>query len=551
MWHRALPRSSSRTLWQRSLTMDHRQRLSRQYLPITKERTEAYVENASQSHAYLLQGGFLRQSSSGTFTFLPMGLRVLEKIERIIQQEMDAVGGQKLMMPLLLHSEHWKATGRWDTSKGEFFRFQDRKQVDYLLAPTHEEEITTLVAQDLRTSKQLPLRLYQIGRKYRDELRPRAGLLRGREFMMKDMYSFDKTPADAFVAYDQIAQAYAKIFQRVGVPYLVAEADSGNIGGSKSHEYHLVSPIGEDTLLTCHHCGYTANEELAEATYHGQKGTARHTHLVYTADQGTRKGSALVLTPQPRAPNLLKVASDLKQHLQSAGLLQDPKSLQCHVTSQPTEDETPLVFVDDTVADPALPQPIGTRHYRLAASGDGCHHCAQPLGTVKAIEVAHTFYLGTTYSAPLKCTYQDDKTKVPVEMGCYGIGLSRLLAAVAEAQTDMRGLVWPASIAPYKLCVIATDDKRAEFKDLANKVYDDIQARAGWANDVVLDDRRTGFGRKMTDAELLGFPYIMVLGRKALESNMVELHQRQLGKDNKKSMIPLDQLASWLDEHAS
>ncbi|KAI8059858.1 hypothetical protein BC940DRAFT_264558 [Gongronella butleri] len=562
---------SPRAHCRRYLTIDQRQRLSKQFLPITKERTHAYAENASQSHAYLLQGGFLRQSSSGVYTLLPLGLRTLEKLQNIIQQEMDAIGGQRLMMPLLLQSDHWKTTGRWGSAKGEFFRFKDRKEVDYLLAPTHEEEVTSLVAQELRSAKQLPIRLYQIGRKYRDELRPRAGLLRGREFIMKDLYSFDKSMEDAFSTYDQVAGAYAKIFDRVGIPYLVAEADSGNIGGSKSHEYHLLSPIGEDTLLTCHGCGYTANEELAEARFDGDASKVDETRLLYTIDSEgspSKKGTAMVVTPRGRAPNLLKVTTDLQRHLRATGELADDLDKKKKDGSGATLDvrvvgssesgkgvtssgAAALMFVDDavvarSVSDLAAAAPIDTKHYRVAAAGDACHHCAAPLASVKAIEVAHTFYLGTTYSEPLQCSFVDEKQKVPVQMGCYGIGISRLLAAVAEARTDTRGLVWPASIAPYKICIIATDDKQDAFKELANNVYDQVNNTQAWANDVVLDDRRIGFGRKMTDAELIGYPWILVLGRKALQDRVVEIHQRQLNDTNKKIMLPLDDLPAWL-----
>ncbi|OAD07788.1 hypothetical protein MUCCIDRAFT_32820 [Mucor lusitanicus CBS 277.49] len=433
-----------------------RNRLSNKFIPVTKDKPSNSADTSS--HQILLKAGFVRQSGAGIYSLLPLGLRTVEKIERIIDAEMQAIGSEKLSLPMLLNPEGWKKTGRWGGSKGEFFRLQDRKESDLLLAPTHEEEITQLVAAQLQSPKQLPIRLYQIGRKYRDELRPRAGLLRGREFIMKDLYSFDATQQDAYLAYDQVAQAYRAIFEQMGVPFVVAEADSGNIGGSKSHEYHLISPVGEDTLLTCDSCGYTANEELAQLTMHPQD------------------------------------------------------------------------------------------HFRVAQQGDHCVSCADKnskLSSVKAIECGHTFYLGTKYSSVLDCGFRESGKKgdkIPAEMGCYGIGITRLLAAVAEARYDAKGIAWPTSLAPYSICIVPTDDRKQEFKDMANQIYD--QLGESFKGDIVIDDRRSGFGAKMKDAELVGYPYTIIVGPKSLqqEQPQLEIHQRIQHQESKKTTIDLKDL---------
>jgi prolyl-tRNA synthetase len=372
---------------------------------------------------------------------------------------------------------------------------------------------------------------------------------------------------------------------------LQAEADSGNIGGSKSHEYHLISPVGEDTLLTCKGCGYTANEELAEGIYnktHDVDSTSINDHekvlqvlglrpqltnqiqvatLSYSAQDTSKdgnkiQGSVAIITPSQRPANLLKVHSTLGKYLEANNIIHDRATLEFTslsteqwLTKKKSEHNDVHVFLDDAVTK-ATDHPSSSslivhepRHFRLAAASDGCQNCDHgALESTKAIEVAHTFYLGTKYSSILGCTFLQDGRPTPAEMGCYGIGISRLLASVAESRTDDRGLVWPSSIAPYKLCLITTDDKRDAFKSLATQLYDQINDTHTWRNNVVLDDRRTGFGRKMTDAEMVGYPWIVVVGRKAFqeENPMVEIHQRRLNEPNLKIDMPLEALGQWL-----
>ncbi|KAG2207722.1 hypothetical protein INT47_011842 [Mucor saturninus] len=571
--------------FKRYFSLDGRNKLSNKFIPVTKDKTS----DNSASHGMLLKAGFVRQSGAGIYSLLPLGLRTVDKIERIIDQEMKAIGSEKLSLPLLLNPEGWKKTGRWDGSKGEFFRLKDRKESDLLLAPTHEEEITQLVASELRSAKQLPIRLYQIGRKFRDELRPRAGLLRGREFIMKDLYSFDSSVEDAYKAYDDVAHAYKNIFDRIGVPFVVAEADSGNIGGSKSHEYHLISTVGEDTLLTCSECGYTANEELAIGklpnTSSSNEPAAETRSDIVTkslldrlnlttpiestvvsysglnnAEDGLTQGLAAIFTPTGRSVNLLKVQTQLSKYLKKEQLLSDKANMDMDTlprakidSMQPNDIPHLHLFLDNaldlTVATSDRVTVHTPDHFRLAREGDHCATCKDHdsiLSSVKAIECAHTFYLGTKYSSALDCTFREgNKPKmIPAEMGCYGIGVTRVLAAVAEAKYDEKGIAWPSSLAPYSICIVPTDDRKQEFKDIANQLYDELSVK--FNDDVVIDDRRSGFGAKMKDAELIGYPFTIVVGSKSVEEGQVELNERIQGQDSKKTIVSIKDLNVFL-----
>ncbi|GAA5813182.1 hypothetical protein MFLAVUS_006656 [Mucor flavus] len=567
----------------RYFSLDGRNKLSNQFVPLTKDKNP----DNSASHGLLLKAGFVRQSGPGIYSLLPLGLRTVEKIERIIDQEMQAIGSQKLSLPMLLNPEGWKKTGRWEGSKGEFFRLKDRKEADLLLAPTHEEEITQLVATELRSSKQLPIRLYQIGRKYRDELRPRAGLLRGREFIMKDLYSFDSTVGDAFKAYDDVAVAYKNIFTRIGVPFVVAEADSGNIGGTKSHEYHIISTVGEDTLLTCSDCGYTANEELAisklPSTYQAIttdsvpdqitksfmnqleinmpiESTVVSWSGLNNSEDGSIEGLAAVFTPKGRSANLLKVETQLSKHLKSQQLMSEKSTIdmttipQQKLDSMNPNDISHLHLFLDNALDLNITQhekvTVHTPdHFRLAQEGDHCATCKDHdsvLSSVKAIECGHTFYLGTKYSSALECTFREGNKpeQIPAEMGCYGIGVTRVLAAVAEAKYDDKGIVWPKSLAPYSICIVPTDDRKQEFKDIVHQVYDNLST--SFKDDIVIDDRRSGFGAKMKDTELIGYPFTIIVGQKALENGQVELNERIQGQQSKKTIVSIQDLKKYI-----
>ncbi|KAK9897613.1 class II aaRS and biotin synthetase [Cystobasidium minutum MCA 4210] len=406
--------------------------LSKIYAPTSRINKQQGDATTLKSLQYLLKGGFIRQSSAGIYSLLPLGQRVIDKLSKIIEDEMHAVGASKVTLPHLLQPDLWEKSGRWESSGPELYRLKDRRESDMLLAPTHEEEIAALVAADAPSERNLPVRLFQIGRKFRDEARPRAGLLRGREFLMKDLYTFDASEELAEATYNQVKEAYKRIFDRIGLPYLVAEADTGNIGGSSSHEFHYQSPVGEDTLLTCSSCNYVANSELAKSA----------------------------AAPPPEMLNELDV------------------------------------------------------------------QCGNKLEATSCIEVAHTFLLGTKYSQALDVTFarthQAKQSKEYYQMGCYGIGVTRLLGSVAELKCDDKGLRWPESMTPYKVCVIVLDNKNLEE---AKAMISNIDA------DAVIDDRfDQSFGKRIRDAELIGYPYVAVLGRDWENNKQVELHDRETGQ---------------------
>ncbi|KAI8983001.1 hypothetical protein BDB01DRAFT_723061 [Pilobolus umbonatus] len=402
---------------------------------------------------------------------------------------------------------------------------------------------------------------------------------------MKDLYSFDSSQESAYNTYNEVADAYSRIFKRIGVPFVVAEADSGNIGGSKSHEYHLLSDLGEDTLLTCSGCGYTANEELAigkmntdrmseQEIKEGLVSNALSKHIKISQDMnpyvlsytglGTGEisvnGYAVLLIPRNRQANLLKVQTKLSKYLKESKELNIQATLDVQPISQKkldsitAEDIDQLhLFLDDSLpvnniqsSERVTVHP--SDHFRLAEEGDCCAFCETDykLSSVKSIECGHTFYLGTKYSAALDCGYRDNNKmkKIPAEMGCYGIGVSRLLAAVAEIRHDTKGIAWPTSLAPYRICIVPTDDRKEEFKNASNEVYDELSSC--YRNDIVIDDRRSGFGTKMKDTELIGYPYTIVVGQKTLgDDRIVEVHERIQGQPSQKTEISMNQLRDF------
>ncbi|CAG8527983.1 14724_t:CDS:2 [Cetraspora pellucida] len=453
--------------------------LSKVFLPVTNDhiapetikdkREESTTENnvaaKGKGHQLMIRAGLIRQSSSGVYSLLPFALRSLEKIEKIIDQEMRNIGAQKLSLPVLLSANMWKKTGRWNTTGSELFKLKDRKASDFCLAPTHEEEITQLIASDVFSYRQLPLRLYQTGKKFRDEMRPRAGLLRGREFIMKDLYTFDVTEEAALKTYEEVNEAYKKIFTRIGLPFVIAEADTGNIGGTKSHEFHFLSPAGEDLILSCIRCGYTSNEECV--------------HKIHNRD----------------------------------------------IHNVKVNDGCPVCYKNSIT------------------SHDSVNF--HPLTSNRAIEVGHTFLLGTKYSEPLKATFAPENPRykgelLSIQMGCYGIGISRIIAAVVESSHDSKGIIWPSSIAPYRVCIIPSGDE-PEITKKTRSLYDFLTSECDGLNEeVLIDDRMNlSFGYRMKDAELLGYPWLMIIGKKFLESEKIEIHERH---NNQRSYLGFDEI---------
>ncbi|KAG2181151.1 hypothetical protein INT43_008733 [Umbelopsis isabellina] len=608
-------------------SMTPRNRLSKMFMPTSKEKVSASNADAVASHSLMLKAGFIRQSSSGIYSMLPMGLRTLEKIENVIDEEMKAIGGQRLALPLVLSSELWKKTGRWDKMGGELFKLQDRKESDLLLAPTHEEEITHIVANELSSYRQLPIRLFQIGRKYRDEMRPRSGLLRGREFTMKDLYTFDESIETASVTYDEVQGAYQRIFERIGVPFAVAEADTGNIGGFRSHEYHVLSSVGEDSLLTCPTCSYTANEEKAIG-----KIPAHEQHKVVEANDNTKQTDNVldqmindwknfllasvtasatsgkdndtvfeetamvsVYSHSERDINILKVQDFMRKTMENKAAQQGDFS-QVNFTFTPIasnhqdfkttgdllnkkqnvhvlHDESLLNYpwfslnkkreqwkqAMDVVNTPVTVHDLGD--FRTAKEGDLCSNCtthniSSQLVMNKAIEVAHTFLLGTRYSKTLDCSFTPREPvtgggKLPVQMGCYGIGVSRLAASVIESLHDERGMVWPTSIAPYRVCILVADTRSDESNTIADDLYDQLNGQPSvsthvLSDQVILDDRKGGFGFKIRDAEMIGYPFVVIVGKKTLNDGKVEIKERRSGQESHQVELSIQEAVSYL-----
>jgi prolyl-tRNA synthetase len=550
---------------------DGRNRLSHFWTP-TKSKSQ---DNTSQEdgHDLLVRAGFLRQAHSGIFHLLPLGLRVQNKLEALIDKHMSSLGATKVSLSSISSEELWQRSGRLEGRDSEFLRLQDRKGAKYLLSPTHEEEITEIVASAVNSYKDLPLRLYQVTRKYRDEARPRQGLLRGREFLMKDLYTFDSTEEQARETYDQVRNAYSAFFDELNLPYLVASADSGSMGGSLSHEYHLASANGEDNIISCKKCDYSTNEELYPGTLgphelnHAKKAnTDINTILTSTPFLSKDKNTIFnVVTPRNSGPintHLLK-----KLHPSLDTTLENAFAVWSSLNQKsPDRPRTEIQILDGRLAHLPLSNPTGPTipHPNIALTAPSetstCPSCSSPssLKISKAIEIGHTFHLGTRYSAPLNAQVLSSSNKLaPIAMGCHGIGVSRLLAAAASQLTDSKGLNWPVKIAPFTTVIVAAP-KAATEEDLA-RVYD-VLAKDGQqhqfqlnedrqssstALDVTLDDRDRPLGWKLRDADLIGYPFIVVLGKAWKAGGKVELQCRRL---EVREEVSLEELGARLRE---
>jgi len=395
------------------------------------------------SHKLMLRAGLIRKLSPGIYCYLPLALRVLRKIEKVVREEMAKTGAQELLLPALQPSELWEETGRWQQYGRELMRLRDRHDHDFCLGPTHEEVIVDLVRKEVRSYRQLPVTLYQIQTKFRDEIRPRFGIMRGREFIMKDAYSFDADIEGAKINYQKMYDAYHAIFSRVGLRFRAVEADNGMIGGSSSHEFMVLTETGEEAIVSCTSCLYAANIEKTEVGHQ--------------------------------------------------------------------------------------------------AIGDPCIRCEKPLTLDRGIEVGHVFLLGTKYSQEMKAFFLNEKGEERFfEMGCYGIGVSRIIAAAIEQNYDEKGIIWPMAIAPYTVHIVPVQDKSATVITIAKQIYTTLAEKG---IDVLLDDRAERPGVKFKDADLLGAPYQIVIGEKNLEKGLVEFKERKTGV---LTMIKPDQVISHL-----
>ena len=547
-------------------------------LPTLKE---APSDATSKSHVLLLRGGFARRIGAGIYSYLPLGFRVLTKIENIIRKEMDGAGAQQVLLPALLPAELFRETGRWDMFGDTLLRLKDRRGGDYHLGPTHEEVITDLARHEVKSYRDLPLNLYQVQTKFRDEPRPRGGLLRYREFIMKDAYSFDVDEAAARRSYETMRAAYVRIFDRLGLKYRMVSADSGAMGGSGSAEFQVLVQSGEDVIAACNACQYAANLEVAT------------TPVAPTGDTSTVPPMQSVSTPKQRT--IEEVSKFLKapasQFLKSLVYLADKDLVlavvrgdhelneiklaralgvtEVHLasgddvtraTSAPTGFAGPVgfkgkVIVDRDAAaivdgitganavDAHLTHVVFGRDYqatvaelRNVCEGDACPSCGEKLSLYRGIEAGHIFLLGTHYSKKMAATYLDEKGEQnTLVMGCYGIGVSRLVATAVEQHHDDNGILWPMSIAPYQVHVVQLGQEPEVLAAVA-QLERELESRG---IEVLIDDREERPGVKFKDADLIGIPLRVTIGAKALAKGGVELKARTETDPKKAELLPL------------
>lgn len=523
------------------------------------------------SHQLLLRAGFIRKASGGVYSYLPLAFRVLQKIINVVREEMNRAGGQEILMPIIQPAELWQESGRWDVYGDEMFRLKDRHGRPFALGPTHEEIITSIVNQDVHSYRDLPLLLYQIQNKYRDEIRPRFGLMRGREFIMKDLYSFDIDDEGLDVSYQKMYEAYNRIFKRLNLQYRVVEADSGAIGGNESHEFMVLAASGEAEIIYCDNCNYAANVEkaecmppvpeqdnpkmkLSEKVYTPGVKTVQNVveyfevpiqsiakTLIYWAD-GEYIG---VVIRGDRELNEIKLKHILGCHdLQIADESQVRQVLGVSVGSigpvgsrvkiyadlevehmhnficGANEDDYHIInvnmgrdFVPEMIAD-----------LRNAVEGDKCPNCNNLVRSARGIEVGHIFKLGTKYSQAMNASFLDSNGKErPFVMGCYGIGISRTMAASVEQNSDEDGIIWPIPIAPYHVIIVPINASKSEQMDIAQSLYDQLVEKG---IEVILDDRNERAGVKFKDADLMGIPLRITIGPKSLQEKKIELKKR-------------------------
>ncbi len=536
------------------------------------------------SHKLLLRAGMMRQVARGIYDFLPLGLRVVRKVENIVREEMNRVGAQEILMPALCPAELWQESGRWDVYGRELLRIKDRHKRDFCFGPTHEEVVTDIVRGEIRSYRDLPLNLYQIQTKFRDEVRPRFGLMRGREFIMKDAYSFHTDLDDCQREYRNMYDAYGRIFDRCGLTYRPVEADTGAIGGSMSHEFQVLADSGEDAIVSCDSCDYAANVEKAElAPPHGSL-SMRSGSLTQVDTPGRRtieEVSSFLGEPPERFVKTLLYVTDTDtvvaalvrgDHELSEAKLKNVLGCQWVVladeetvrqaTGAPTGFAGPINIKATLISDLALRGEKGLvcganeRDTHLtdldqerdlpglqfadlhrATAGDPCPRCQKGTFTAhRGIEVGQTFYLGTKYSQAMNATYLDAKGEQrPMEMGCYGIGITRTVAAAIEQNHDDAGIIWPKPLAPTDVHIVPLNWNDETTRNTAEDVYAKLQ-RAG--ADVLFDDREERPGVKFKDADLLGAPLRVTIGGKSLARGVVELKQRA---DGTMTEVPVEQ----------
>jgi len=555
----------------------HAVRISNLVLPSLKEIP---AEAVIASHQLMLRAGLIRKMTSGIYSYLPLGLKALRKVECIIREEMDRAGAQEFMLPLLLPREIWEETGRWAVMGDLMMKVHDRAGKDSVLAPTAEEGFTSILRDELKSWRQLPCTVYQIGKKFRDEIRPRFGVMRGREFIMKDAYSFDRDQKDLDASYEAMRTAYYRIFKRLGLEVTGVAADSGAMGGSGSEEFMVPSTVGENEIVVCRACNRAANVETARCrqdlpaqsgagslslekvstpavrtieelcTFFSCDAAQFLKSLVYTCEKDGKKAFALAVIRGDLDVNEVKLANALGVPEVALAGEEEVRT----VTGAPVGFAGPVGLSGvPVVADLTLKAVVdgitganerdchykGVNHgrdwtatlwadLRTVREGDPCEHCGQPLAVFRGIEVGHIFKLGDKYTKSMGVTYLDEngQNKTPI-MGCYGIGVDRSLASVIEQHHDQDGIIWPASVAPYDVVIVPINWAHEETQAAALKLTAELE---GLGLEVLLDDREARAGFKFKDADLFGFPLRITIGEKTLATGEVEWKRRADGE---------------------
>ncbi|GAB4344234.1 MAG: proline--tRNA ligase [Desulfobulbaceae bacterium] len=566
-------------------------RYSQMLLPTTKE-TPAEAEVVS--HQLLLRGGFIRKLTSGVYVYLPLGLAAIRKVEQIVREEMNRAGAQELLMPMVQPADLWRESGRWQKYGPELLRFTDRHERESCLGPTHEEVITDLARRELQSYRQLPMNLYQIQTKFRDEIRPRFGLMRGREFVMKDAYSFDATDEGASESYEKMYEAYHRIFRRCGLDFRAVEADTGTIGGSFSHEFMVLADTGEDTLAACTKCGFAANVEkagvvLPEAAL--SPGDGGEMEKVETPGMKKVENVADFLGKTPA--DLIKTMVYLVDDEPVAVLVRGDRDVQpVKVKNLLDATEVELAADDEVFKRTGLPVgylgPVGlpirvvvdqevmrmaeavcganekqfhltgvrpgrdftpdaVGDLRMITAEDPCPSCGGPIMLTEGIEVGHIFKLGTAYSEAMNASFQDaDGREKHFVMGCYGIGVSRVVAAAIEQNHDDNGIIFPLPLAPFQVILLNLGVKDEKLTGAAEQLYHDLQARG---IEVLYDDRDERPGSKFKDADLIGIPFRVTVGKTLEKEGKVEIRARREGTTTAVSLeTAVDEIAALIEK---
>jgi len=550
-------------------------RFSKYFLPTLKEvPSEAEVP----SHQLMLRAGLIRKLTSGIYSYLPLGLRAIQKVEAIVREEMNRAGAIEVLLPFVLPSELWKETNRWEEYGNELARFKDRHGREYCLGPTHEEIITDLVRREIRSYRQLPLNLYQIQTKFRDEIRPRFGVMRAREFIMKDAYSFDVDEKGENESYQKMIEAYSRIFSRCGLKFKMVEAESGLIGGTYSHEFMVLAATGEETIVSCTRCSYAANIEKAEFQRSPSGGRNRNSALfqplekVYTPGKRTVEEVTQFLNVSPKdlvktlifetekGPIAALVRGDheisekkLKGILEVEHLQLASERTVEEITHAPKGFAGPLGISIPILADLDIERMVNfvtganevdyhmvhvnlDRDFQISkfadlrkfAPGDLCPLCKGETRLDKGIEVGHTFKLGTKYSKVMGATFLDSHGQErEMVMGCYGIGIGRTLAAAIEQYYDEKGIVFPMPIAPFQVLLLPVNLKIDLIRETAEELYQTLSKEG---IEILYDDREETPGVKFKDADLIGIPLRITLGEKNLKKGLVEIKKRRTGE---------------------